>query len=223
MCSSDLDGKLTDDLRELGRQFQRAGLSERDAPAEPSALVNDWLDRAARAGIYLANSMIVATVGAGGTPSARTVLLKSIDERGVVFYTSYESRKGREIAANHRVACLLLWPGLARQVRVTGTATKVSAGESDRYFASRERGAQIEAWASDQSSVIPGREALEESFRRFEQKFEGGPVPRPPHWGGYRVSLDAVEFWQGRPNRLHDRLLYEKAADGAWRVSRLAS
>jgi pyridoxamine 5'-phosphate oxidase len=164
--------------------------------------------------------MVVATVGGDGSPSSRTVLLKDVSERGLVFYTNYRSRKGREIQANPLVACLLVWPVLARQIRVSGHAIQTAGEESDRYFATRERGAQIEAWASDQSSVIPGREVLEENFRRYEQKFAGGMVPRPPHWGGYLVSLDAVEFWQGRPNRLHDRLLYERDG-GRWRITRL--
>jgi pyridoxamine 5'-phosphate oxidase len=148
--------------------------------------------------------------------------LKDADDRGLVFYTNYRSRKGREVSANSRVACLLVWPDLARQVRVNGAASKVSAEESDRYFASREHGAQIEAWASEQSATIPSRDAIEKRFQEFERRFGAGPVPRPPHWGGYRVSLDAIEFWQGRPDRMHDRLLYERDATGAWSISRLA-
>ncbi|MBI2965830.1 MAG: pyridoxamine 5'-phosphate oxidase [Chloroflexi bacterium] len=212
---------MTNDLRELGRQFQQAGLSERDAPAEPASLINTWLTQATDAGIYLANATVVATVDADGNPTSRTVLLKDVGGRGLVFYTNYESRKARDIAGDPRVACLLVWPGLSRQIRVNGLAARVSVEESDLYFASRERGAQIEAWASDQSTTIPDRETLEERFRHYERKFAQGRVPRPAHWGGYRVSLEAVEFWQGRPDRMHDRLLYEKS-NGAWHVSRLA-
>ena len=212
---------MTNDLRELGRQFQQAGLSERDAPAEPATLINAWLSQATNAGIYLANAMVIATVDAHGSPTSRTVLLKDVGARGLVFYTNYESRKGRDIADDPRVACLLVWPGLSRQIRVNGLATRIAPEESDLYFASRERGPQIEAWASDQSATIPGRESLDERFRRYERKFAQGKVPRPAHWGGYRVSLEAVEFWQGRPDRMHDRLLYEKSY-GAWHVSRLA-
>jgi pyridoxamine 5'-phosphate oxidase len=210
------------DLRDLRRRLQQAGLSERDAPREPAGLIRAWLADATEAGIYLANAMVIATVGASGTPSSRTVLLKDADDRGLVFYTNYRSRKGREISANGRVACLLVWPDLARQVRVNGMASMISPEESDRYFASRERGAQVEAWASEQSATIPDRPALDKRFRDFERQFGAGPIPRPAHWGGYRVSLEAVEFWQGRPDRMHDRLLYERGADGGWNTSRLA-
>lgn len=209
-------------LRDLRHRFQQAGLSESDAPGDPASLLRAWLAEATSAGIYLANAMVVATVDASGTPSSRTVLLKDADASGLVFYTNYRSRKGRAISANSRVACLLVWPDLARQVRISGVASVVSAKESDRYFATRERGAQIEAWASEQSATVPGREALEQRFREFERRFGAGPVPRPAHWGGYRVSLDAVEFWQGRPDRMHDRLLYERDATGAWSITRLA-
>lgn len=185
-------------------------------------MIRAWLAQATGAGIYLANAMVVATVGDDGAPSSRTVLLKDVDEHGLVFFTSYESRKGRELAREPRAACLLVWPGLARQIRVNGTAARVSDTESDRYFATRERGARIEAWASRQSATIPDRRSLEASFRECERKFGEGEVPRPPNWGGYRVSLETVEFWQGRPDRMHDRLLYERGADGRWQVSRLA-
>lgn len=166
--------------------------------------------------------MVVATVDAGGRPSSRAVLLKRADERGLVFYSNYESKKGRDLERNDRAAFLLLWSELARQIRVTGIVSKAPAAESDQYFATRDRNAQLEAWASEQSHTIPDRAWLEARFEQFDRRFVDQPVPRPDHWGGYRLVPDSFEFWQGRPHRMHDRLLYVRASDGTWTISRLS-
>ena len=181
-----------------------------------------WYGDALRAGLEKADAMSLATVGADGRPSARMVLLSSFDERGVVFHTNQRSRKGKEIARNPLVALVLWWGPLGRQVRIEGPAEKTSAADSDAYFAGRPRGSQLGAWASDQSAVIPDRAALEERLREMERRHAGGPVPRPPHWGGYRVIPEVIEFWEGRENRLHDRIRYRRGEAGAWLVERLA-
>jgi pyridoxamine 5'-phosphate oxidase len=167
------------------------------------------------------NAMQVATTGADGHPAVRTVLLKGLDERGVVFYTNYESAKAREIEANPYAAAVLVWPVHERQVRVSGRVQRVSRAETEEYFATRPRGSQVGAWASAQSSVVSSRAALEEAAREIETRFADAPIPAPPNWGGYRIGPDSVEFWQGRADRLHDRLRYRRDGD-AWPVDRLA-
>ena len=196
------------------------GLSEKEADPDPFAQFERWMRDAIDAGLPLANAMTLATVSAQGTPDARAVLLKGVDGGGFVFYTNYLSRKGRQLDAN-RAACLVfLWSAIERQVRIEGTVEKIDAAESDAYFASRPLGARIAAWASAQSEPVADRAALERSLQQMKER-HGDHPPRPPHWGGYRLTPSALEFWQGRENRLHDRLLYRRA-QGAWTIERLA-
>ena len=198
----------------------RAGLSETDALPDPLLQFENWLREAVGAGLPLPNAMTLATVAADGTPDARIVLLKGLERGAFAFYTSYESRKARQLAA-HPAACLVFqWSALERQVRIQGAVEKVSAAESDAYFASRPLGARISAWASAQSERVSSREELERKALE-EKNRHGDHPPRPPHWGGYRVVPHSIEFWQGRADRLHDRLLYTRAGDG-WRIERLA-
>ncbi|MCI0681171.1 MAG: pyridoxamine 5'-phosphate oxidase [Gemmataceae bacterium] len=168
-------------------------------------------------------AMTLATVGADGAPSARIVLVRGWDERGFVFYTNYESRKAADLAADSRAALVFYWPECKRQIRIEGTAERVSAAESDAYFQSRPRGHRLSALISPQSAVIPDRQFLEDRMAALERQFAGrDDIPRPPHWGGFRVKPDMIEFWQGRDNRLHDRLRYRRLPDGSWTCERLA-
>ncbi|HEY1656540.1 MAG TPA: pyridoxamine 5'-phosphate oxidase [Candidatus Tumulicola sp.] len=187
---------------------------------DPASLLRGWIADAAAAGINEPSAMCLATVGPGSRPSARFVLLRGLDERGLRFYTSYFSRKGREIGENPAVAALFAWPPLERQARVEGSARALSEAESDAYFSARPRGHQLAAWASEQSEPLDSRITLEERFAHFDARFEGQPVPRPHSWGGYLIVPERFEFWQARPNRLHDRLEYVRE-DGVWRAGRL--
>jgi pyridoxamine 5'-phosphate oxidase len=168
------------------------------------------------------NAMTLATVDSEGRPSARVVLLKAIDHRGFIFFTNYNSRKGRELAANSHAALVCYWPELERQVTVAGNVTRVPETESDAYFASRPYGSRIAAWASDQSQTLADRAELESKWRQFERKYPGPEVPRPAHWGGYVLSPTRIEFWQGRPNRMHDRFRYSRQPDNSWLIERLS-
>lgn len=212
------------DLARLGRQHHGDGIHLDGLGDEPLTEVARWLDEALDAGAPDATAVQLATVDEAGGPAARTVLLKGLDERGFLLYTNHESRKGRHLAGNPACALVLFWRNLDRQVTVTGTAERLPDEESDAYFASRPRGSQIGAWASRQSSVLPDRAALEAAVAEVEERFAGDDdIPRPPWWGGYVVRPDAVELWQGRPNRLHDRIRYARTADGtAWTRDRLA-
>jgi pyridoxamine 5'-phosphate oxidase len=186
---------------------------------DPLTQLREWLDSAVESGLAEPNAMVVSTVGPGGTPSSRLVLCKDLDERGLVFFTNYNSRKGRELTAHPAVSLLFPWHALGRQVRIEGVASQVSADESDDYFATRPRGAQLSAWASAQSDVVPSRDVLEQRVHELGERYPD-VVPRPPHWGGYRVTPQRVEFWENRPDRLHDRLLHTRDESG-WSVVRL--
>jgi pyridoxamine 5'-phosphate oxidase len=213
-------------LAALRREYGDHGLDLPDLADDPVTMFRRWLADTVAAGIHEPNAMVVATAGPDGRPAARMVLLKELDERGFVFFTNYESRKAEEIAANQAVSLLFPWHDLQRQVRVEGTATRVSRADSEAYFATRPRESQLGAWASPQSRVVASRSALDERYGGVLARFADlDAIPLPPHWGGFRVAPEAVEFWQGRRGRMHDRLVYRRAADdpsAPWTVDRLA-
>ena len=198
----------------------RAGLAEAGAHADPLVQFERWFKDALAADLPLANAMTLATVSAGGAPDARVVLLKGVEAGGFVFYTNYESRKGRQLEKRPAACLVFLWTPLERQVRIQGSVEKVSAHDSDTYFSSRPLGARLSARASPQSEVVSGRVFLESEVKKIKTQYGENP-PRPSHWGGYRVVPSQIEFWQGRENRLHDRLLYTRN-DGGWKIERLA-
>jgi pyridoxamine 5'-phosphate oxidase len=198
-----------------------AGLSEADAHADPIVQFERWFDDAKRMQVHEPTAMTLATVDNEGQPSARMVLLKGIDRRGLTFFTNRDSRKGRELFANPKAALVFWWGPIQRQVRFEGAIEDVDPGEADAYFQSRPKGSQLAAWASAQSTVIPDRAALEAAERIHHERFGEGDVPRPPFWGGYRLVPVRIEFWHGRENRLHDRLRYTCSGD-TWRIERLA-
>ena len=203
-------------------EYAFAGMSEYEADANPFKQFDEWFQQAVAAKVDLPNAMTLATATKEGVPSARTVLLKDFDEEGFVFYTNYDSPKGKELAENPDAALVFYWRELGRQVRLTGRVNQVSEEESDCYFRSRPVGSRLATLASSQSEIIPGRSVLEDRFKQLAEKYRGKDVPRPPNWGGYRLLLNSIEFWQGRPNRLHDRLRYIRQANGDWLIERLA-
>ena len=201
------------------KEYTKSGLRKADLAPDPVEQFHRWFEEAAH--LREPNAMVLATSTPDGKPSARVVLLKGYDERGFVFYTNHEGRKGRELEDNPRCALLFYWGELERQVRIEGIARRIPEDESDAYYGSRPRGSQLGAWASRQSREVEGRGVLEERLRSLEEEYEDlGSVPRPPFWGGYRVEPEVFEFWQGRENRLHDRLVYRWVDEG-WRIARL--
>lgn len=210
-------------LDKLRLELQARGVRRDELDADPIVQFGQWFDISTDAGIHEPEAMIVSSVDAEGMPSSRHVLLKGVDH-GFVFFTNYESQKGRELIANPKAAICFPWNILSRQIRIIGAVEKVSAAESDEYFATRPRGSRIGAWASLQSEVIDGRQVLEERLAETEERFGDGDIPRPPHWGGFRVLPQQIEFWQARPMRLHDRFRYtaDPSVDGGWRIERLS-
>ena len=206
---------------DLRKDYTLAGLAEKDLARDPFRQFEKWFAEAQAAKVPEPNAMVLASCTADGRPSTRTVLLKALDGRGFVFYTNYESRKGRELAGNARASLLFPWIAMERQVMVEGTASRVTREESDAYFHSRPRLSQLAAWASNQSSVIGGRALLESAMKALEKQYAGTDVPLPPNWGGFRLAPESVEFWQGRRSRLHDRLRYRRDKEG-WVIERLA-
>ncbi|MEW2810222.1 pyridoxamine 5'-phosphate oxidase [Streptomyces massasporeus] len=212
------------DLASMRKQYRAEGLSETELAASPVEQFARWFKQAATdGGLFEPNAMIVSTASAEGRTSARTVLLKHFDEQGFVFYTNYDSRKARDLAENPYVSLLFPWHPMARQVIVTGVARRTGRDETAAYFRTRPHGSQLGAWASAQSSVVSTRADIDAAYTELAARYpEGEQVPVPPHWGGFRVAAQTVEFWQGRENRLHDRLRYVEQPDGSWRVERLS-
>jgi pyridoxamine 5'-phosphate oxidase len=210
------------DVAAWRREYADRGLVEGDLGSDPIVAFGEWLDAAAQAGLHEANAMVVSTVGADG-PSSRMVLLKGLDARGFVFFTNYRSRKSVELDTDPACALLFPWHPLERQVRIEGTARRIDADESDAYFRSRPRAAQLGAWSSPQSEVVESRDYLEQRFLHEQDRFaDYTEIPRPEHWGGIRVRPHRIEFWQGRPGRLHDRVRFDRVDESRWAVERLA-
>jgi pyridoxamine 5'-phosphate oxidase len=210
-----------DSLHQMRQEYAAGSLNETNMPHNPMEVFNVWLDFAINSGLTEPNAMTVATATPDGKPSARVVLLKEVNDKGFVFFTNYMSRKGRELIVNPEVAIVFDWHDLERQVRVEGRAEKLSAEESEAYFNERPEDAKIGAWASPQSKIVKDREELEKHLEEIEEQFEDMQVHRPSHWGGYLIRPSVIEFWQGRPSRMHDRIVYYKTEDG-WTMHRLA-
>jgi len=209
-------------IADLRKDYTLQGLSKTEIDSNPFIQFKKWFDQALAAQLPEPNAMSIATATPDGTPSARMVLLKDFDERGFVFFTNYNSRKGQELAENPQAALVFWWAELERQVRISGYVEKVSEKESDQYFNSRPANSRLGAWVSNQSEVIENREVLEQRLQEFQSKYENQEISRPSHWGGLRVIPSEIEFWQGRSSRLHDRLLYNRLNDGSWKIERLS-
>jgi pyridoxamine 5'-phosphate oxidase len=217
-----MPAKHSMNLADLRREYTKGGLRRADLDPSPHVQFQKWFEQALNAQLIEPSAMTLATADKHGSPSARIVLLKALDERGFVFFTNYESRKGRELAENSSAALVFYWAELERQVCVAGNVIKVARAESEKYFAMRPRGSQLGACVSQQSAVVADRAFLEARLQELEREFSGRAVTTPPHWGGYVLTPNRVEFWQGRPNRLHDRFQYSKEPDGSWRIDRLS-
>jgi pyridoxamine 5'-phosphate oxidase len=209
-------------IADIRKEYQQQSLSETDIHANAINQFDSWWQQAIASQIEEVNAMTLATASADGLPAARIVLLKAFDKQGFTFFTNYNSFKGKQLQENPRACLVFFWKELERQVRITGLVEIISGEESDEYYDSRPTGSRIGAWASPQSQVIASRNWLEENEQQYEKDFEGKPITRPPHWGGYRVRPTIIEFWQGRPSRLHDRIQYTLQDNGSWLIERLA-
>jgi pyridoxamine 5'-phosphate oxidase len=213
---------MTKNIADIRRDYSHKKLSEKDVNENPIAQFGNWWEESVHSKIDEVNAMTLATASQDGLPSARIVLMKGFNEKGFVFFTNYESYKGRQLAENPKACLVVFWKELERQVRITGLVEKISAEESDEYFNSRPEASRIGAWASPQSRVIENRHWIDEKFNELVNKMEGTDIKRPPHWGGYLVKPVEIEFWQGRPSRLHDRIQYSLDENGSWKIERLA-
>jgi pyridoxamine 5'-phosphate oxidase len=209
-------------IADIRKEYKLQSLSEKETLADPFAQFGKWWNEAASSGIDEVNAMTLATASADGMPDARIVLLKGFDEKGFRFFTNYESAKGRELLENPRASLVFFWKELERQIRISGLSVTLGDQDNDAYFFSRPEGSRIGAWASPQSEKIDSRDWLEQKEKETRERFAGRPIERPPHWGGYRIMPTHLEFWQGRPNRLHDRIRYDLQKNGTWKIERLA-